>query len=387
MQKKDYYELLDVPKSATEEELKKSYRKLAMKYHPDRNPGDKKAEEQFREISQAYEVLKDSQKRAAYDRFGHAAFDQSQGGGFHPGGGGGAGGFGFDFSSNFADIIDEMFGDFSGNRSAQENLRGSDIRYNLDLSLEKAFSGTTEKLKYVTSAACDPCHGRGSENGASPITCSGCQGRGRIRAQQGFFTVERACTTCQGAGQVIKSPCKSCQGNGRVRREKSVEVKIPAGVDEGTRIRVANGGEAGLRGAASGDLYVFISVKPHKLFKREQANIHCRIPITMTTAALGGEIDVPTIDGSRSKVKIPAGTQTGHQFRLRGKGMSVLRSTSRGDMYIEATVETPVNLTKAQKDLLAEFNKISKQESTNPECEGFFKKMKDFWTDLGGSKS
>ena len=331
--------------------------------------------------------MKDPQKRAAYDRFGHAAFEQqSQGGGFHPGGGGNSG-FGFDFSSNFADIIDEMFGDFSGKQSAQSNMRGSDIRYNLDITLEQSFSGKTEKLKYVTLVGCDPCHSRGSENGASPVTCSACQGRGRIRAQQGFFTVERACTTCQGAGQMIKSPCKSCQGNGRIRREKNIEVKIPAGVDEGTRIRVASGGEAGLRGGPAGDLYVFISIKPHKLFKRDQGNIHCRIPITMTTASLGGEIDVPTIEGTRTKVKIPAGTQTGHQFRLRGKGMTALRSTARGDMYIEATVETPVNLTKAQKDLLVEFDKISKQDSTNPESDGFFKKMKDFWTDLGGSKA
>lgn len=377
MKKKDYYEILDVSRTATDDELKKAYRRLAMKYHPDRNQGDKSAEEKFREVSEAYEVLKDPQKRAAYDRFGHAAFDQQNGGGHGPGGG-------FDFSSNFSDIIEEMFGGFAGGGRAQEaNLRGADIRYNLDISLEEAFEGKNERLKYFTALSCETCHGSGSSDGSAPVTCSMCHGRGRMRAQQGFFTVERTCPTCQGVGQRIESPCKPCAGNGRVRREKNIEVKIPQGVDDGTRIRVNGGGEAGIRGSASGDLYVFISVKPHKLFKRTETDIHCRIPIPMTTAALGGEIEVPTIDGSRAKVKIPSGTQTGHQFRLRGKGMSILRSSMRGDMYIEAAVETPVNLVKRQKELLEEFEKLSKMESTNPESAGFFKKVKDLWN-LGG---
>jgi molecular chaperone DnaJ len=380
MAKKDFYELLGVSRSATADELKKAYRKLAMKYHPDRNPGDKSAEEKFREISEAYDVLKDEQKRSAYDRFGHAAFDQ--GNGPRPG----AGGFGFDFSGSFADIFDEMFGDFAGmRRSAEVNLRGSDIRYNFDMSLEEAFSGTTAKIKYLTGVSCESCKATGSEKGAAPVSCTTCHGRGKIRAQQGFFTIERTCPQCHGMGQMIENPCRSCTGTGRLRREKTLEVKVPAGVDEGTRIRVAGGGEAGIRGGATGDLYVFISIKPHKLFKREGSDIHCRIPIPMTTAALGGEIEVPTIDGSRTKVKIPAGTQNGHQFRLRGKGMSIIRSSLRGDMYIEATIETPVNLTKKQRELLEEFAKMSQDESTNPESAGFFSKMKEFWNDLGAN--
>lgn len=382
MTKKDYYELLGVDRSATEDDLKKAYRKLAMKYHPDRNPGDKSAEEKFRQISEAYDVLKDPQKKAAYDRFGHSAFDQSGGGGFRPGGGQG---FGFDFTSNFADIIDEMFGGFSGGgQAAEANLRGSDIRYNLEITLEDAFSGKTAHLKYTTAASCTPCKGTGSETAAAPVSCPFCHGRGRVRAQQGFFTIERTCPSCQGVGQMIEKPCKSCSGTGRSRREKTLDVKIPSGVDDGTRIRVSGGGEAGMRGSASGDLYVFITVKPHRIFKRENADIHCRIPIPMTIAALGGEIEAPTIDGTRAKVKIPAGTQSGSQFRLRGKGMSVMRSSSRGDMYIEAAIETPVNLSKRQRELLEEFDRQSKPESTNPESAGFFSKVKDLWNDLGG---
>jgi molecular chaperone DnaJ len=372
--KQDYYELLGVGRSATAEEMKKAYRKLAMKYHPDRNPGDKEAEAKFKEISEAYDVLKDDQKRAAYDRFGHQAFEGGgAGAGPHPG----AAGFGFDFS----DIIDEMFAGMAGGRRAAEvNLRGSDIRYNAEITLEEAFHGTNPRVKYMTAVSCDACHGSGGEGGSSPVTCSTCQGRGKIRTQQGFFTIERPCNTCQGIGQTIETPCKTCQGTGRVRREKTLDVKIPAGVEDGTRIRVAAAGEAGMRGGEPGDLYVFVSIRPHRFFQRNGADIHCRVPIAMTTAALGGEIEVPTIEGARSKLKIPSGTQGGHQFRLRGKGMTIFRrSGARGDMYVEVLVETPMNLTKRQQELLREFEAGSKQESTSPQSAGFFSKMRDFW--------
>jgi molecular chaperone DnaJ len=387
MAKKDYYELLGIDRNATADDIKKAYRKLAMKYHPDKNPGNKEAEHHFKEINEAYDVLKDEQKRSAYDRFGHSAFDQSAGG--RPGGGfGGFGGFGFDFSGSFSDIIDEMFGDMGGmGRSTETNLRGSDIRYNLEISLEEAFSGTTSKIKYVVGTTCDACKGTGGEDGEKPVTCHMCQGKGKVRTQQGFFTIERTCPQCHGIGKSISRPCRPCGGMGRVRRERNLDVKIPAGVDEGTRIRVADAGEAGIRGASPGDLYVFITIRPHRFFRREGADIHCRVPIAMTTAALGGEIEVPTIDGTRTKVKIPSGTQSGHQFRLRGKGMSVLKSASRGDMYIEAVVETPVNLTKQQRELLEQFEQAGKKESTSPESSSFFTKIKDFWEDLGGGKA
>lgn len=376
--KQDYYELLGVGRSATADEMKKAYRKLAMQYHPDRNPNDKAAETKFKEISEAYEVLSDDQKRAAYDRFGHQAFEN---GGGHPGAHPGGGGFGFDFS----DIIDEMFAGMGGGRqSAQANLRGSDIRYNAEITLEEAFHGKELPIKYMTPVPCDSCKGSGGEGGALPKTCTTCQGRGKIRTQQGFFTIERPCHSCQGIGQTIEKPCKSCQGTGRVRREKSLNVQIPAGVEDGTRIRAAAAGEAGVRGGEPGDLYVFVSIRPHRFFQRNGADIHCRIPIVMTTAALGGEIEVPTIDGTRTKLKIPAGTQGGHQFRLRGKGMNVFRrSGARGDMYVEALVETPMNLTKRQQELLKEFESDSKQESTSPQSAGFFAKMRDFWGDRG----
>jgi molecular chaperone DnaJ len=271
-----------------------------------------------------------------------------------------------------------------GRQTAEVNLRGSDIRYNAEITLEEAFQGTKPRIKYMTAAACDSCNGSGGEGGASPTTCATCHGRGKIRTQQGFFTIERTCHTCQGMGQTIEKPCKSCHGTGRTRREKTVDVTIPAGVEDGTRVRVAGAGEAGMRGGEPGDLYVFISIRPHRFFQRNGADIHCRIPITLTTAALGGEIEVPTIDGARTKLKIPAGTQGGHQFRLRAKGMNVFRrSGARGDMYVEVLVETPVNLTKRQQELLREFESGSKQESTNPQSAGFFAKMRDFWGDLG----
>jgi molecular chaperone DnaJ len=374
MAKQDFYEILGVSKSASPDELKSAYRKLAMKHHPDRNPGDKSAEQKFKEINEAYDILKDDQKRAAYDRFGHAAFEQ--------GGARGQGDFGF--SGGFADIFDEMFGEFmgGGRRGQGGPSRGSDLRYNLEISLDEAFRGKQTTIRAQTLVACDQCKGGGAEAGSRPIACPTCDGRGRVRAQQGFFTIERTCTTCQGAGRVIDNPCKACGGQGRTRREKTLSVNIPAGVEDGTRIRLGGEGEAGVRGALAGDLYMFISVTPHRIFQRDGANIYCRVPIPFTTAALGGTIEVPSVDGSRARVTVPAGTQSGHQFRLRGKGMTVLRSPARGDMFIEATVETPVNLNKRQQELLREFEKAGEGGKTHPESEGFFAKVKEFFEDL-----
>ncbi|MCE3005473.1 MAG: molecular chaperone DnaJ [Rickettsiales bacterium] len=383
----DYYSLLGVAKGASEDELKKAYRKLAMQYHPDRNPGNKEAEKKFKAINEAYDVLKDEQKRAAYDRFGHAAF---QGGGTPPGGGAA----GFEFTGSFSDIFEDLFGDFTGRRNgggragggaqsaASGAARGADLRYNLDVSLEEAFKGKQQTIKVTTSDPCGDCGGSGAEKGTQAETCGVCGGRGVVRMQQGFFTVERSCGNCQGTGKVIKKACKTCAGSGRVRKEKSLAVTIPPGVEEGTRIRLAGEGEAGFRGGPAGDLYIFLSIRIHKLFRREGANIYCRVPVKMTTATLGGHIEIPTIDGGRVKVNVPAGTQAGHQFRLKGKGMSVLRSEARGDMYVEVQVETPVHLSKRQKELLAEFDAAGGKESTSPESEGFFTKVKEFWEDL-----
>ncbi|WP_044562523.1 molecular chaperone DnaJ [Azospirillum sp. B4] len=378
MAKQDYYELLGVAKTATADDLKKAYRKLAMQYHPDRNQGDKAAEQKFKEVSEAYEVLKDEQKRAAYDRFGHAAFEN---GGGRPGAGAG----GFDFGSGFADIFEEMFGDFMGGRrgGGQGPGRGSDLRYNLEISLEDAFKGTSTAVRVPTSVGCEVCNGTGAESGTQPVTCPTCNGAGKVRAQQGFFTIERTCPACSGAGRVIKDPCRNCGGQGRVRKEKTLQVNIPAGVEDGTRIRLSGEGEAGARGAPPGDLYIFLAIAPHALFIRDGANIQCRVPIPMTTAALGGTVEVPTIDGSRARVSIPPGTQSGHQFRLKSKGMSVLRSSQRGDMYVTALVETPVNLNKRQQELLREFEKAGEEKGgTHPESEGFFAKVKELWADL-----
>lgn len=381
MAKKDYYEILGVSKGASKDELKKAYRKLAMKYHPDRNPDDKEAEKQFKECSEAYDVLKDEQKRAAYDRFGHSAFEGGMGG---AGAGGGFGGGGFDFGSNFSDIFEDLFSEMRGGRGGggNANTRGADLRYNLSISLEDAFKGAQKTISVTTSVACDSCHGSGGEKGSKPSECPTCHGAGKIRAQQGFFTVERTCQTCHGMGKVIQNPCKKCAGSGRVRKEKSLIVTIPAGVEEGTRIRLAGEGEAGFRGGPEGDLYIFLSIKPHEIFKREGPHIYCKVPLSVTTAALGGTVEVPTIDGSRVKVNIPAGTQSGRQFRLKGRGMSMMRSQNRGDMYILANVETPVNLSKKQKDLLKEFEGEGSKRSNSPESEGFFSKVKDFWEDL-----
>ena len=374
MAKQDYYETLGVAKGASADDLKRAYRKMAMQYHPDRNAGDKNAEQKFKNINEAYDVLKDDQKRAAYDRFGHAAFENG-------GMGAGAGGFG-GFSGGFADIFEEMFGTMGGaRRDAGPNRGGSDLRYNLEISLEDAFKGKQTTIRVSTFAQCEPCHGRGAEPGSSPATCRTCQGHGRVRAQQGFFTVERPCPTCQGAGTVIEKPCRACGGQGRVRREKTLSVNIPPGVEDGTRIRLAGEGEVGMLGGATGDLYIFISIAQHAIFQRDGANIYCRVPLPFTTAALGGSIEVPTVEGTRTKVTVPAGTQSGHRFRLRGKGMTVLRSPTRGDMYVHAVVETPVNLSKRQQELLREFEKEGGGK-TNPESEGFFARVKEFFEDL-----
>src|SRR5690348_5142702 len=373
MAKKDFYELLGVQRNAGADEIKKAYRKMAMQYHPDRNPGDKQAEQRFKAINEAYDVLKDEQKRAAYDRFGHAAFEN--------GGRGGAGDFGF--GGGFADIFEEMFGSMMGGRGGQGGgNRGNDLRYNLEITLEEAFRGRETQVRVPTLVTCEACHGSGAEAGSRPSNCPTCRGSGRVRTQQGFFTMERTCPTCHGAGKVIDNPCRGCGGQGRVRKEKTLNVTIPPGVEDGTRIRLAGEGEAGVRGGGNGDLYIFLGVRAHPLFQRDGANIHCRVPISMPTAALGGTIEVPTIDGSRAKVTIPAGTQSGHQFRLRGKGMSVLRSAARGDMFAQVSVETPVHLTKRQQELLREFEKEGDARKTNPESEGFFAKVKEFFEDL-----
>jgi molecular chaperone DnaJ len=377
MAKRDFYEVLGASKTADADELKRAYRKLAMTYHPDRNPGDTSAEQKFKEISEAYDVLKDDQKRAAYDRYGHAAFEN--------GGGRGPGDFGFGggFSGGFADIFEEMFGAMGAGRRTQAGpARGSDLRYNLDVSLEDAFKGKQTTIRVATFAHCDACQGSGAEPGTRPVSCRTCHGHGRVRRQQGFFTLEQTCPTCHGSGQTIEKPCKSCGGQGRVRKEKTLSVNIPPGVEDGTRIRQAGEGEVGPHGAPPGDLYIFVSLSTHSLFQRDGANIFCRVPIPFTTAALGGAIEVPTVDGGRTRVTVPAGTQYGHQFRLRGKGMPVLRSPSRGDMYIQAVIETPVNLTKPQQELLREFEKAGEKEKTNPESEGFFARVKEFFEDL-----
>jgi molecular chaperone DnaJ len=373
MAKEDYYRTLGVDREAGKDDLKKAYRKQAMQYHPDRNPGNKDAEHRFKEINEAYEVLKDDQKRAAYDRFGHAAFE-------HGGGGGGNAGFG----TGFADIFEEMFGDFmgGGRRGSGSSGRGADLRYNMQVTLEEAFNGRKSTIRVPTAVACEVCTGTGSAKGSGPATCSTCRGAGRVRSQSGFFTVERTCPTCGGTGQVIKDPCGTCGGSGRAQKEKTLQVAIPAGVEDGTRIRLAGEGEAGMRGGPPGDLYIFVSVAPHRIFQRDGANIYCRMPIRMTTAALGGQAEVPTLDGSRARITLPAGTQTGEQFRLRGKGMTVLRSQARGDMFVEAVVETPVDLTDEQKKLLREFEGAGNDERHSPESHGFFAKVKELWEDL-----
>ncbi len=381
MAKRDYYDVLGAEKSASADELKKAYRKKAKELHPDRNSDNPKAEDQFKEVNEAYEALKDPEKKAAYDRFGHAAFEGGMGGGQR----GGFGGQG-DFSSAFSDVFDDLFGDFMGNGQRgggrQRASRGSDLRYNLRVNLEEAYTGTQKTIKVPTAIACEKCNGTGAESGAEPQTCPTCSGMGKVRAQQGFFTVERTCPTCSGMGQIIKNPCKFCNGAGRIEKDRSLSVNIPAGVETGTKIRLAGEGEAGMRGGPTGDLYIFVEVQEHQLFQRQGPHLFCQVPVSMSSAALGGDIEVPTIDGGRSRVKIPAGSQSGRQMRLRSKGMPALRGGGQGDMLIELAVETPVNLTSKQKELLKEFEKLSKDN--NPQSSTFFSAVKSFWDGMKG---
>jgi molecular chaperone DnaJ len=385
MSKRDFYDVLGVGKKADEAELKKAYRQKAMQFHPDRNPGDKSAEQKFKEVNEAYDVLKDSQKRAAYDRFGHAAFDAAQGGGQGGPFRSGPGGFEFNFggSGGLGDIFEEMFGDITGRRRQQQRgpERGQDLRYDLEVTLEDAFRGTKANVRVPTAIKCDACNGTGGEGGSRPKACHTCQGRGRVRASQGFFTIERTCHTCHGTGEVVDKPCKKCQGEGRIVHDKTLAVNVPPGVDEGTRIRLAGEGEMGLRGGPPGDLYIFVSIAAHDVFQRDGANIYCQVPLAMVTAALGGAVEVPTVDGTGARVTIPAGTQSGEQFRLRGKGMSQLKSPVRGDMIIEVAVETPTGLSSRQRQILEEFKKAG-GEDASPKAQSFFAKVKDFLGDL-----
>ena len=386
MAKRDYYETLGVDKGASEQDLKSAFRKLAKEHHPDKNPGDTGAEQKFKELNEAYEALKDPQKRAAYDRFGHAAFDGAMG---NRGGQGGAG-FGPDFASSMSDIFDDLFGEFMGGRRGAGQAagqggrgrggreRGADLRYNLEVTLQEAFAGKTAQLRVPSSVGCEVCSGTGAKPGTKPKTCPTCGGAGKVRASQGFFTIERTCPSCQGRGETIDDPCGSCSGAGRVTKERTLSVNIPAGVEDGTRIRLAGEGEAGLRGGPTGDLYIFLSIKPHEFFQRDGSDVFCKVPISMTTAALGGQVDVPTLEGATTRVKIPEGTESGKQFRLKGKGMPVLRSKVTGDLFIQVEVETPKNLTSRQRQLLEDFEKESRKD-TSPESHGFFARVKDFF--------
>jgi molecular chaperone DnaJ len=379
MAKRDYYEVLGVSKGASADEIKKGYRRKAKELHPDRNADNPDAETQFKEANEAYDVLKDADKKAAYDRFGHAAFDGGMAGG--PRGGGQGQG---DFASAFSDVFEDLFGDFMGGQRGRpgggrtQATRGSDLRYNLSISLEDAYHGLTKTITVPSSVACGACDGTGSEAGAEPTVCPTCSGMGKVRAQQGFFTVERTCPTCSGLGQIVKNPCSSCGGAGRQEKDRALSVNIPAGVETGTRIRLSGEGEAGLRGGPAGDLYIFVDVQEHALFQRDGLDLFCRVPVSMVSAALGGEIEVPSIDGGRSRVRVPQGSQSGRQMRLRGKGMPALRGPGVGEMYIELLVETPVNLTSDQEDLLRQFEESCKK-TNNPNASGFFEKVKSFW--------
>jgi molecular chaperone DnaJ len=381
MSKRDYYDVLGIAKGASAEDIKKAYRQKAKELHPDRNADNPEAEAKFKEANEAYEVLKDSDKKAAYDRYGHAAFEGGMGGGGRPGGFGGGNA---DFASAFSDVFDDLFGDFmgGGRGGRQRAARGADLRYNLRVTLEEAYGGLQKQINVPTAVQCGSCKGSGAEGGAEPTSCPTCSGMGKVRATQGFFTVERTCPTCSGLGQIIKNPCNGCGGNGRVQKDRALSVNIPAGVETGTRIRLAGEGEAGMRSGPPGDLYIFIEVMPHKIFEREGTTLHCRVPVSIASAALGGDIEVPTIDGGRSRVKIPEGSQSGRQMRLRGKGMPALRGGAHGDMFIELAVETPVNLTSRQKEILREFAALS--EDNNPESKSFFSSVRNFWDSMKG---
>ncbi len=372
MAKRDYYEVLGVNKNASPEELKSAYRKLAVKYHPDKNPNNKNAEDKFKEASEAYGVLSDKSKKENYDNFGHAAFEN---------GGGGQGGFGGFSGADFSDIFEDFFGDFGGGRSSRNrssNNRGSDLRYDLSISLEEAYEGKKQNIQFSTSEKCSSCRGNGSKPGSSPSRCSYCGGNGRVRSNQGFFTVQQTCPQCAGNGEEITDPCSDCNGQGNTRASKKIAVSIPKGVDDGTRIRLAGKGEAGTRGGASGDLYLFINVKSHELFKRSEVNLFFEFPISITDAALGATIEIPTIDGKKAKIKIPEGTQDGKQFRLKGKGMPFMRRGDFGDLYVEIKTEVPIYLNKEQRNLLEKFREIENEKS-NPSIKKFFQKAKDFW--------
>ena len=376
MSKQDFYDVLGVSKEVDSNSLKSAYRRLAMKYHPDKNPGDSEAENKFKEISEAYEVLSNPEKKAAYDQYGHDAFTG-------PGGGQGGGfseGFGSGFGS-FSDIFEDFFGDATGQRNNERLKRGEDLKYEMSITLRDAYLGVKKEISYDTLVSCISCSGTGSENKDGIGSCGSCRGSGRIRASQGFFTVERTCPACGGSGQVITDPCRECNGEGRQRKNKNIEVSIPAGVEEGSRIRLAGEGTAGQNGAEDGDLYIFISIVSHELFDRDGTNIFCNVPISIYEASLGGSVEVPTVSGGRAKVKIPAGTQSGDQLRLSGKGMPALRSVSFGDMIITLNVEIPKNLSQKQKELLKEFDQQSNRENI-PESTGFFDKVKDFWDEL-----
>jgi molecular chaperone DnaJ len=373
MEKKDYYEILGVTKNCDDKTLKSAFRKLAKEYHPDHNAGKPEAEAKFKEISEAYERLKSPESRAAYDRYGHAAFDGGAGRGNY------SGGFDGNFSSAFSDIFNDFFGDFSNStRTRETSNRGSDLRYNLEITLEEAYNGKSDTITVPMNAECSGCKGNGGENGEAPIVCPNCQGSGKTRASQGFFMIERSCTSCNGSGQIVVNPCRSCGGQGRVKKPKKLSINIPAGVEDGNRIRLSGQGEAGLRGGRTGDLYIFVSIKPHKFFQRDGSDLYCNIPVSMVTAALGGQIDIPTIDGSKLSVSIPEGSQNNKHLRLRGKGMPILRQKNFGDLHLQISVETPVNLNKKQKELLEEFQNIS-EEKNNPVSDGFFKKLRDLW--------
>lgn len=377
---KDYYSVLGVSKTASQDELKKAYRKLAVKYHPDKNKGDKASEEKFKEINEAYDVLKDDQKRAAYDRYGSEGV---QNGGFGNSGGGFGGGFNFsDNFSSFSDIFEEMFGggfsDRGGRSAAQQSQPGSDIRYDIAISLEDAYHGVKTNVKFTTLIKCGACGGTGSEGSKKPSPCPTCGGRGSVRYQQGFITIEKTCQTCGGAGSVLSDPCKKCSGSGRVKGEKNLEVNIPAGISTGSKIRITGEGEAGFKGAPSGSLYIFVNVLNHKIFQRNENDLYCTVPISMIMATLGGEIKVPDLDGNDSTIKIPHGTQSGAQFRIKGKGMPVVNSSKRGDMIVKIEVETPVSLSKKQKEILEQFAGEKDEKTNSPKSFEFFKKLKDW---------